>query len=267
VLHDIFGRHQVEPEFSMYQALAESAPVAGDKRRVMELGAGLGRLIFNWSPETFAVEGVENNPKILGTLEAKNRERVEPVLIHAADIREFEPQENYFLIYCPDVTFCMFSERELAVILPRLFGALLPGGIIAAEVMTLEYVPDDLSSYSGNFELPMSQQQEVVRLFNLGGANAIRASHGLRLRSEVPPVAFDFCCQLQAGDTEQPIWSEVTSGYFLRPSWLTSLVEQWNASGQSTALSWHPPWDVSESLPDLMPLQRSVFVLRKEPER
>jgi len=125
-------------DVAFYVELAKRRLRAGD--RVLELGAGTGRVTVALARAGFAVTAVDSSPAMLGGLEARRarlpRAVAARISIVRADLRDFALGTAKFplVIAAFNVFEHLYTRGELAACLARVAAHLAPGGALAFDV-------------------------------------------------------------------------------------------------------------------------------------
>ncbi len=104
--------------------------------RALDLGAGHGETAVWLARQGFLVDAVEQDPEAVGSLRRARAGRT--IVVHPVDLRSFplEP-ESYALVLASSVLHFL-RPSELWPLADRLSACLVPGGLIVAEVLTVD---------------------------------------------------------------------------------------------------------------------------------
>ena len=156
--YDLFGAKDDAPFY------IELAHRHGDK--ALELGVGTARLAIQLAREGVETWGIDNSPHMLRAAERNVAEEPPEVreLLHLkqADVRDFQLDEAFGLIYFPSFSFDHILDRggQLEA-LQTIKGHIAPGGVYAFD---LAHVPE-LTAEGGWFvqSKPLDENRLVVR--------------------------------------------------------------------------------------------------------
>lgn len=105
--------------------------------RVLEYGAGTGRLTLPMIAKGARVTAVDLSQSMLDVLRARASAEIKSgsLDIHCADMRTLEPKGEFDLVVCGFHTFChLYSQSDVRAFLGRVLTALRPGGTFAFDV-------------------------------------------------------------------------------------------------------------------------------------
>jgi trans-aconitate methyltransferase len=156
--YDLFGAKDDAPFY------IELAHGYGDK--ALELGVGTARLAIQLAREGIETWGIDNSPHMLRAAERNVAEEPPEVrgLLHLeqADVRDFQLDETFGLVYFPSFSFDHILDRgDQFRALEAIKGHIAPGGVYAFE---LAHVPEP-SAEGGWFvqRKPLDENRLVVR--------------------------------------------------------------------------------------------------------
>ncbi|PZH14274.1 SAM-dependent methyltransferase [Streptomyces sp. NTH33] len=100
----------------------------------LELGVGTGRIAIPLSQRVGPVRGVDSSPEMLEELRRDLKEKDAPVTPVHGDIRTYEDDEQYGLVYCVCATLSMILDPdEQREAIRRAAARLAPGGTLVVE--------------------------------------------------------------------------------------------------------------------------------------
>lgn len=114
---------------------------------VLDVGCGTGRLLLDYLLQGIDIDGVDNSPEMLVLCRQKAKTLgISPVL-HEQYLESLTLPRQYRTILIPSSTFQLVIEPDrVRESLRRLYDHLLPGGALAASVMTIWKTGDPLYS-------------------------------------------------------------------------------------------------------------------------
>lgn len=110
--------------------------IAREGQPVLDVGCGTGRLLLDYLQQGIDIDGVDNSPEMLALCAVKAG-GLEPVL-HLQAVERLELPRRYRVILVPSSSIQLLTEPEAAAeAMRRLYAHLLPGGVLAASIMTI----------------------------------------------------------------------------------------------------------------------------------
>ncbi|OGT25283.1 MAG: hypothetical protein A2Z17_02160 [Gammaproteobacteria bacterium RBG_16_66_13] len=125
----------VQPETPPIEALGRWVPAA-PQGRALDLGAGDGAISLWLGRQGFLVDAVENDwplAKALGRIR-----RGLPVVVHPIDLRQFPLIANTYSLIVASAVLHFLRPSELWTVADGLSAALVPSGLLIAEVLTTD---------------------------------------------------------------------------------------------------------------------------------
>lgn len=114
---------------------------------VLDVGCGTGRLLLDYMQQGIDIDGVDNSPEMLAICKAKaNQLGINPNLFEQT-LESLEITRKYQVILIPSSSIQLIIEPDLVKkSLKNLYDRLMPGGLIAASIMTLWQPGNELFS-------------------------------------------------------------------------------------------------------------------------
>ena len=105
---------------------------------VLDVGCGTGRLLLDYMAQGVDIDGMDNSPEMLEICRAKaNRLGLKPVIVEQY-MESMALPRQYRTILVPSSSIQLLIEpAQVERSLRQLFDHLLPGGVVAASIMTL----------------------------------------------------------------------------------------------------------------------------------
>ncbi|MBE0687894.1 MAG: class I SAM-dependent methyltransferase, partial [Anaerolineaceae bacterium] len=114
---------------------------------VLDVGCGTGRLLLDYLQQGIDIDGVDNSPEMLAICKLKANELGINLNLYEQFLELLEIPRKYQVILIPSSSIQLILEPDLvAKSLKNLYDQLLPGGVIAASIMTLWQPGDELFS-------------------------------------------------------------------------------------------------------------------------
>ncbi len=114
---------------------------------VLDVGCGTGRLLLDYIQLGIDMDGVDNSPDMLGICRQKAAKQGLTIKLYEQYLEELDLPRKYQVILIPSSSIQLIIEPEkVQRSLLNLYQLLLPGGILAASIMTLWNPGDDLFS-------------------------------------------------------------------------------------------------------------------------
>ncbi|PKO14347.1 MAG: class I SAM-dependent methyltransferase [Chloroflexi bacterium HGW-Chloroflexi-10] len=114
---------------------------------VLDIGCGTGRLLLDYLQQGIDIDGVDNSPEMLELCQHKAANLGLTAKIYEQYLEELDLPRKYRVILVPSSSLQLIIEPgSVNQAMKRLFDHLLPGGIIAASIMTLWKEGDSLQS-------------------------------------------------------------------------------------------------------------------------
>lgn len=114
---------------------------------VLDVGCGTGRLLLDYLQQGIDIDGVDNSPEMLAICKLKANELGINLNVYEQFLELLEIPRKYQVILIPSSSIQLILEPDLvAKSLKNLYDQLLPGGVIAASIMTLWQPGDELFS-------------------------------------------------------------------------------------------------------------------------
>ncbi len=116
---------------------------------VLDIGCGTGRLLLDYLAQGLEVEGVDNSPEMLALCRHKAAALGLAPVVYEQPMETLALPRQYRTILIPSSSLQLVTEPALVVrALAQIYRHLLPGGVVAASVMTLWKTGDPLESES-----------------------------------------------------------------------------------------------------------------------
>jgi len=114
---------------------------------VLDVGCGTGRLLLDYLQQEIDIDGVDNSPEMLTICRLKSNELgIHPNLFEQY-LESLEIPRKYRVILIPSSSIQLIIEPDLVKkSLKNLYDHLMPGGVIAASIMTLWQPGNELFS-------------------------------------------------------------------------------------------------------------------------
>jgi SAM-dependent methyltransferase len=121
--------------------------IARQGEPVLDVGCGTGRLLLDYLQQGIDIDGVDNSPEMLALAAAKGAALgLQPVL-YEQRVEALDLPRRYPLILVPSSSLQLVTEPAAAAeAIRRLFAHLLPGGVLAASIMTFQDGQEPLDS-------------------------------------------------------------------------------------------------------------------------
>lgn len=114
---------------------------------VLDVGCGTGRLLLDYLAQGVDIEGLDNSPDMLALCEQKGVALGLKPVLYDQYVETLALPRAYRVILIPSSTIQLITDAAVAQLaLQKLYDHLLPGGIMAASVMTLWQAGDPLVS-------------------------------------------------------------------------------------------------------------------------
>lgn len=114
---------------------------------VLDIGCGTGRLLLDYLAQGVEVEGVDNSPEMLALCRQKAAALGLAPVLYEQPMESLALPRQYRTILIPSSSLQLVTEPALAArALEHIYRHLLPGGVVAASVMTLWQSGDPLES-------------------------------------------------------------------------------------------------------------------------
>lgn len=137
ILYDIFNANCTE-DIDMYKSMC------ANKKIVLELGIGTGRLAIPLAQNGIHVVGIDNCPKMLAALQNKlNMENIKHISYYQQDMRFLSLNSQFDIILCPFCTFnflLTIEDQEKALI--SIKKLMKHNSNIVFDLLTLNTFPD-----------------------------------------------------------------------------------------------------------------------------
>lgn len=105
---------------------------------VLDVGCGTGRLLLDYLQQGIDIDGVDNSPDMLAICQRKAENLGLKPRIFEQYVEELQIPRQYRTILIPSSSLQLLVEPEAAAqAMTRLIAHLLPGGVLAASIMTL----------------------------------------------------------------------------------------------------------------------------------
>ncbi|MBW6474458.1 MAG: class I SAM-dependent methyltransferase [Anaerolineaceae bacterium] len=114
---------------------------------VLDVGCGTGRLLLDYQQQGIDIDGVDNSPEMLSICKVKAIELEINPNLYEQYLESLEIPRKYQVILIPSSSIQLILEPDLVKqSLKNLYEHLLPGGVIAASIMTLWQPGNELFS-------------------------------------------------------------------------------------------------------------------------
>lgn len=114
---------------------------------VLDVGCGTGRLLLDYAAQGIDIDGVDNSPEMLALCREKAAAQGLPVATYEQYVEMLELPRHYQTILIPSSSLqLIIGPAAVDRSLQRLYAHLLPGGTIAASIMTLWTEGEPLAS-------------------------------------------------------------------------------------------------------------------------
>src|SRR5258708_30274081 len=105
---------------------------------VLDVGCGTGRLLLDYLAQGIDIEGVDNSPEMLAICREKAQALGLQPVVYEQYLENLALPRHYRTILIPSSTLQLIIEPEMvSQALHKLHDHLLPGGVVAAPIMTL----------------------------------------------------------------------------------------------------------------------------------
>ena len=109
---------------------------AAPRGRALDLGAGNGEASVWLAQQGFLVDAVELDPEAVSSLRRARAGRT--IVVHPVDLRMFPLEPKTYALVLASAVLHFLRPSELWSLADRLSGCLLPGGLLVAEVLTVD---------------------------------------------------------------------------------------------------------------------------------
>ncbi|HJS17684.1 MAG TPA: class I SAM-dependent methyltransferase [Anaerolineales bacterium] len=105
---------------------------------VLDIGCGTGRLLLDYLQQGIDVDGVDNSPEMLAICQGKAEDLKLKPKLYEQYVEKLDIPRKYQTILIPSSSLQLIIEPEsVEEAMKRLYGHLLPGGVLVASIMTL----------------------------------------------------------------------------------------------------------------------------------
>ena len=113
---------------------------------VLDIGCGTGRLLLDYLAQGIDIDGVDNSPDMLALCRQKAETLNLAPALYEQYLETLSLPRHYRTILIPSSTFNLLIDPAMVTqALQRLYAHLLPGGVIAAPIMTVWKIGDPLT--------------------------------------------------------------------------------------------------------------------------
>jgi SAM-dependent methyltransferase len=174
------------------QAAVEALVEAAGTGRVLELGAGTGRLAIPLIARGIEVDGIEASPAMVAKLRA--RPGGHRVGIAQVDLADFDlARHDYMVAVCAVSTLFMLSHEAQRSCIRAVARHLSPGGRLFIEAFQPDPSRFDRAGYRVEQRPELPGAEHVVRSSHDNAGRAIHITHELADESHVEHYTVDLC--------------------------------------------------------------------------
>ncbi|MDR0140242.1 class I SAM-dependent methyltransferase [Metabacillus idriensis] len=131
------------------------------KGRILEPGAGSGRIYIPLLQDGLNVEGIDQSPEMLESCKKRCEERGLSPVLHEMDMSEMKLQRNYEAIIIPAGTFLLLEDRKKSILaLKNFYDHLAAGGRLILDL----YLQPDTALNEVKTKTWLTPEQNVITM-------------------------------------------------------------------------------------------------------